>query len=153
MRRSFLFLALLIGGCNPSVGENLGPKTLTATLAVEPMSAKVGTSMAITLTIAHSGGDITTFSVLHDGSSFRPYVKTPAGATVWAANAGAPTSGPRDEVVLANGDTFVATLTWPLVDSAGTPLPPGNYLLTSNLDALGLAPGFTQITASITITP
>ena len=153
VRHFLLLLAVLVAGCSPSVGENLGPKTLTAELDVEPMSPKVGTSMSIRLTITHTGGGTTSFSVLRDGTSFRPFVQTQAGAAVWAGYADQPTSGPRDEIVLTNGQSYVATLVWPLIDSSGNPLPPGTYLLTSLLDALGLAPGFTEITASVSIIP
>jgi hypothetical protein len=129
-----------------------GPTTLVAQLHVDPKQATAGTSMTITLTITHTGRGSTRFSVLKDGRSFKPFVRTSAGTTVWVGNAG-PTSNQYEEVTLTHGDVFTTSVVWMLNESTGGPLAPGTYVLESNLDAAEDIQALCRIETPITISP
>lgn len=139
-----------VAGCRGGEPDP-GPRTLVAKLAVEPNSAALGGSMTVTLTITQSGGEPTTFSVFDDGHSFDPVVKDAAGTIVWTANAGRQVAPDRREITLASGEAYTTSLVWDLTDNSKQPLPPGSYSIDSRLDAVGLIPGFTEITAPVTI--
>jgi hypothetical protein len=145
-------LMMVTVGCGADAPD-LGPPTITAHLSVEPRTVPIGGSTTITLTLTHSGNGSTVFSVFEDGHSFNPVVKDASGSVVWTANAGRALNPARKEIVLTNGQVYVATVVWNLNSSAGDPLPAGSYTVTSTLDAEGLAGALADITTQVVINP
>lgn len=141
----------LVAGCGEPAAP-LGPSSLTAKLELSSLSVRVGASLTIRLNVTHTGDGSTVFSVFSDGHSFDPEIRNAGGSVVWTANANRTVSPVRKDVTITNSQPYSVEAVWPVTASDGRALPAGEYDLITHLDAVGLHPAFTEISARITVT-